>query len=95
LEIDINGAKNISKELTANYIAIIPPSLEELEVRLRGRGTEKEEDIKNRVEIAGVEIEEIKISPLFTSKTIIVNDNLSESKKILRVLVTEKYPTLL
>ena len=47
--IDINGAKNVNKaKIPANYVAILPPSEETLEKRLKGRGTESEEVIKER-----------------------------------------------
>ena len=50
LDIDIQGAQNVKKsDLDALYIFISPPSMEELEKRLRGRGTEKEEDIIKRL----------------------------------------------
>ena len=37
-------------------IFLLPPSMEELERRLRSRGTESEEDIQRRLEIARDEI---------------------------------------
>ncbi len=50
LDIDIQGAQNVKKsDLDALYIFISPPSMEELERRLRGRGTEKEEAIVRRL----------------------------------------------
>jgi len=53
LDIDIQGVQNVKKSLiTCNYVFIAPPSLAELENRLRGRGTETEEKIKVRLENA-------------------------------------------
>jgi len=50
LDIDIQGAQNVKKsDLDALYIFISPPSMEELERRLRVRGTEKEEAIVRRL----------------------------------------------
>ncbi|HBM15012.1 MAG TPA: guanylate kinase [Lentisphaeria bacterium] len=57
LDIDIQGAlsirKNFSKETLigrlAEFVFIMPPSYEELERRLRGRGTESEESLKKRL----------------------------------------------
>ena len=44
LDIDIQGAQNVKKStLDARYLFIAPPSMEELEKRLRGRGTEAED----------------------------------------------------
>lgn len=58
LKIEVQGAKRI-KELydDAVGIFIMPPSIEELEKRLRFRGTENEEDIQRRLEIAKTEME--------------------------------------
>ncbi|MBR6459637.1 MAG: guanylate kinase [Actinomycetaceae bacterium] len=53
LEIDLDGARQIRKSMPeAVQIFIEPPSMEELERRLRGRGTEDEEEIARRMETA-------------------------------------------
>lgn len=50
LEIDTKGALNVKKIMPeANLIFIAPPSVEELEARLRGRHTETEEAIQKRL----------------------------------------------
>jgi guanylate kinase len=50
LDIDQQGAEKVHKQHPEwNYLFISPPSLEELETRLRNRGTEKEVDIKIRM----------------------------------------------
>ena len=57
LEIETCGAMQIKKKMPeAVLIFICPPSLEELESRLRGRGTETEEVILRRLEQAKKEI---------------------------------------
>ena len=57
LEIDVQGAFQVKKAMPeAHLIFIEPPSLEELERRLRGRGTETEEGICNRMKTAEVEL---------------------------------------
>lgn len=57
LEIDVQGAFQVKKAMPeAHLIFIEPPSLEELERRLRGRGTETEEVICNRMKTAEVEL---------------------------------------
>ena len=58
LKIEVQGAKKI-KELYPDAVGIfiMPPSMDELEKRLRFRGTESEEDIKRRLDIAKSEIE--------------------------------------
>ena len=57
LEIDVQGAFQVNKAMPeAHLIFIEPPSLEELERRLRGRGTETEEVICKRMKTAEVEL---------------------------------------
>ena len=58
LKIEVQGAKKI-KELYPDAVGIfiMPPSMDELEKRLRFRGTESEDDIKRRLDIAKREIE--------------------------------------
>ena len=60
LEIDVQGALQVM-EHCENYVSIFltVPSLEELERRLRGRGTEKEEWIQTRMQAAKNELEYI------------------------------------
>jgi guanylate kinase len=58
LDIDVQGVQNVKKSsLNPLYIFIAPPSMEELEKRLRGRGTEKEEDIQKRLKNAANELD--------------------------------------
>ena len=57
IEVDVNGAANIRKKLPdAISIFIMPPSFEELERRLMGRGTDSKEVIAARLETALKEI---------------------------------------
>ena len=57
LEIDLQGARQIrSKVDNAVSVFLLPPSIQELEERLRGRGTETEEQIQTRLETARVEL---------------------------------------
>ncbi|MBE5781619.1 MAG: guanylate kinase [Clostridiales bacterium] len=50
LDIDVVGAMNVKKAMDeALLIFLMPPSFEELERRLRGRGTETEEQIQKRL----------------------------------------------
>ena len=82
LEIETQGALQVMKKFpNAQYIFILPPSLEDLEIRLRGRGTESEEAIQKRLSAVKSELE---ISKKFTH--CIINDNIdvavSELQKI-------------
>ena len=61
LEIDTKGALNVKKLMpNAVFIFITPPSMEELEHRLRGRHTETEEAIQKRLASIKLEIENSK-----------------------------------
>ena len=57
LEIDVEGALAVLQKYTdAVTIFLHPGSLDELERRLRGRGTESEEKIRKRLEVAKREL---------------------------------------
>ncbi|NJK55278.1 MAG: guanylate kinase [Pleurocapsa sp. SU_5_0] len=57
LEIELAGARAIANIFPqARRIFILPPSIEELEARIRARGTNSEESIANRLAIARQEI---------------------------------------
>ena len=61
LEIDTQGALNVKKIMPeATLIFILPPSIKELESRLRGRNTESEADIQKRLAFIKLEIENSK-----------------------------------
>lgn len=58
LEIDVKGAIEVkSKAPDALLIFVMPPSIEELEARLRNRKTDLAGEIRTRMEVAPVEIE--------------------------------------
>ena len=57
LDIDVQGARLVRRsKLKAIFVFIAPPSTEALEQRLRGRGTESEEQIQIRLQAAKEEI---------------------------------------
>lgn len=57
LIIEVEGGGNVKKAFPdATKIFLVPPSMSELERRLRGRGTDSEEAIVNRLKIAKNEI---------------------------------------
>ena len=57
LEIEVEGAKQIKDKFPDSLsIFILPPSKEELERRIRNRGTEKEESINRRLSRSTYEI---------------------------------------
>lgn len=59
LEIDVNGADQVLARVPdAVSIFVRPANMEELEKRLRGRGSESEEKIQRRLETAKAELRE-------------------------------------
>eukprot|EP00256_Glycine_max_P059059 XP_014627452.1 guanylate kinase 2 isoform X1 [Glycine max] len=86
LDIDVQGARSVrASTLEAIFIFICPPSMEELEKRLRDRGTETEEQILKRLRNADAEIEQGKSSQIFDF--ILYNDNLEECHERLKKLL--------
>lgn|SRR5574344_1917128 len=83
LEIETKGALQIKAKLPdAVLIFILPPSLEELEHRLRGRNTEDEQAIQNRLHEA---FREIECSKNYDYK--VVNDDLDRALKELEQII--------
>lgn len=75
LEIETQGALQVKKKMPeAVLIFIAPPSVEELEHRLRGRHTEDEETIKKRLDLVKVELERSK-----QYDYIVINDDLERA----------------
>lgn len=83
VEIDPQGAKQIKlKNDKSVLIFIMPPSYKELENRIRGRGTETEEQIIRRL---GGALDEI--NALTAYDYIIVNDDIAEAVWDLRTII--------
>jgi len=71
LEIETEGARQVrERRRDAHLIFLLPPSLAALESRLRGRGTERNEEIDRRLAIAR---REVATASLFDS--FVVNDD--------------------
>jgi guanylate kinase len=90
LDIDYQGAKQIAEdpelEPRSLNIFIFPPSLEELDQRLRQRGVNSEEEIQLRLRKAIDEIDEGKDFYDY----IIINDNLDVATECLKAAVIAK-----
>lgn len=87
LVIDTQGAKQMLEKVEAVSIFIRPPSFEVLESRLRGRRTESEEKIQERLAWAR---EEVKCASAYTYE--IVNDELPITYQILRsIFIAEEH----
>jgi guanylate kinase len=85
-DIDVVGGLNIKQQFPEECLALFvqPPSLEELEKRLRGRGTDSEETIQQRLAKAK---EELAYAPQFDR--VIVNDNLETAQQEVRKAIEE------
>lgn len=84
LDIEVQGARNVINAFPdAVSVYIVPPTYEDLERRLRGRGTETEEQIQGRLKTA---MEEARAADFY--RYIIVNDNLNEAVKELDAIIT-------
>ena len=72
-DVDVKGGINLKRYFGTNGLAIFihPPSIEELEHRLRKRGTESEETLRKRV---GKAEYELTFAPQFDE--VVVNDDL-------------------
>ncbi|MCM1377730.1 MAG: guanylate kinase [Clostridium sp.] len=78
MDIDVKGGLNIKKRYGTQAIAIfvMPPSKEELERRLRGRGTDSEATIEKRLAKADYEM-----SFADSYDVVVVNDNLDNASE--------------
>ncbi|XP_068689273.1 guanylate kinase-like [Montipora foliosa] len=78
LDIDMQGVINLKNtSLNCYYVFVKTPSLEELEKRLRARGTETEESLSKRLDIAKEELAFADMPGNFNS--IIINDDLERA----------------
>ncbi|MDU9047826.1 MAG: guanylate kinase [Candidatus Electrothrix sp. Rat3] len=83
LDIDIQGAEQVRKNADPVTIFISPPTLAELERRLRGRGTESPESLA--VRLANVEKE---MAAADNYHYLIINDVLEQAVRDLQAIIT-------
>jgi len=85
-DVDVVGGLNIKRQYGEKALAVFvkPPSIIDLEKRLRGRGTEDEEGLKKRLDKAAYEM-------TFADQfdVVIVNDDLETAKKTVFNVVSE------
>ena len=86
MDIDVKGGLNVKKCFgdQALTIFILPPSKEELERRLRGRGTDEEGVIRKRLDKADYELS---FAPQFDFR--VINDDLDRAVEEVRKLIVE------
>lgn len=87
LEIDVQGAETVREKFgEAVFIFLAPPSLGELERRIRTRGTETDEEIEKRLSVARDELNYIS-----EYDYIIINEDINNVvKSIKSILIAEK-----
>lgn len=91
LDIDVQGARQIrtSNFPNARFLFIVPPSMEELEQRLTGRGTDTDEVIRLRLMNARKEM-----AALPEYDYVIVNDRIEDAVDTMRsIIVAERSRT--
>lgn len=76
MDIDVKGALNVKRQFGDDAVAIfvMPPSVEELERRLRGRATDSEESVRKRLDKAEYEMT---FAPKFDIE--VINDSLDRA----------------
>lgn len=86
LEIEVEGAKQVRNKFPDGlFIFLIPPSLSELENRIKTRGTETDELIRNRMTVAK---NELKMMNLYDY--VVENDKVDNAvEKIKAIVVAE------
>ncbi|KAK8244233.1 guanylate kinase-like protein [Phyllosticta capitalensis] len=86
LDIEMEGVKQVANNphlpQRPRFLFLSPPNLEELEKRLRGRGTETEDSLQKRLTQAKVEMEFAKTGGIH--EKIVVNDDLETAYKEVR-----------
>ena len=84
LKIEVEGAGNVRKVFPeAISIFIVPPSLEALKMRLKGRGTESDETYRRRLEIAQDELSRAK-----EYDYVVINDVVSKCADDVCAIIT-------
>lgn len=87
LEIDTQGALNVMKVMPEGlFIFLLPPSLEELAARLKGRGTETEESLHRRL---GAAVDEIKLATKY--RYVVVNDKVEDAQETIAKIIEAEH----
>ncbi len=83
LDIDVQGARQLKQRyVEAVAVFVLPPSEEELERRLRGRGTDSEAVIRRRLTRARTEMDEYRAYDYY-----VINRDVDESVRLLAAIV--------
>jgi len=87
LKIDVQGGLNVKRAMPeAVMVFVVPPSLEELENRLRSRKTDSDEDVARRLLNARKELEQI---PHYDY--IVENNSLAQAAEELKAVIVAEH----
>lgn len=87
LEIDTQGALNVMRRCPDGvFIFLLPPSIEELERRIRGRGSETEESLARRL---GSARKEIAIGRRY--KYVVINDDVDQAVSLIKSIIATEH----
>jgi len=90
LVIDVKGAMSVIKEMETVSIFISPPSIEELERRIRHRMEDDEEELKKRMNEANIELEKAAFYDYN-----LVNDEFTVAAEVLKsIIIAESFRRL-
>lgn len=93
LEIDLKGAKTINNSsVDANFIGVLPPSMDALRVRIKQNTKLNTASINNVLEFAEKEVKEIENLTFFGFR--IMNDELETGYKDMKNAIISLYPFL-
>ncbi|MCK4225754.1 guanylate kinase [candidate division WOR-3 bacterium] len=88
MDIDIQGAEGIREKIKdVVSVFLLPPNMEEILHRIKKRGMNNKEEIKNRLEDALLEIEEVR-----NFDYVVVNNNLEETILVIKsIIIAERH----
>ncbi len=87
LEIEVQGALQVRKKFPEGvFLFLAPPSLEELRTRIENRGTETEDLILNRMNVARDEIE-----MMSAYDYVVINDEINHACDRINAIVTAEH----
>ena len=87
LEIEVQGALKVKQKFPEGvFLFLLPPSLNELENRIVGRGTESNETIRTRM---GIALDEIRLLEHY--EYAIVNDQVDKACDRIRSIITAEH----
>lgn len=89
MDIDVKGSLNVKKRFGDKALAIfiMPPSIQELEMRLRNRGTDSEDEVARRLAKAGYEMT---FAPQFDC--VVINDDFFQAAEEVAEKIEEFKP---